>query len=67
MGKAFDVNPIVLLLSLMFFGQIWGIVGMFLATPIVSMIKIVLDQRESTKGFGDLLAGRLDLLANGKT
>ena len=64
MGKSFDVNPIVLLLALMFFGQIWGIVGMFLATPIVSVIKIVLDQRESTKGLGDLLAGRLDIFSN---
>jgi len=64
MGKSFDVNPIVLLLALMFFGQIWGIVGMFLATPIVSVIKIVLDQNESTKGLGDLLAGRLDILSN---
>ncbi len=58
MGKSFDVNPVILLLSLMFFGLIWGIPGMFLATPIVSVIKIVLQSRETTKPFADLLAGR---------
>tara|TARA_B110000495_G_scaffold43587_1_gene35768 strand:- start:1255 stop:2388 length:1134 start_codon:yes stop_codon:yes gene_type:complete len=61
MGKSFDVSPITLLLALMFFGLIWGIIGMFLATPIVSIIKIVLHQRDSTRPIADLLAGRLDV------
>ena len=61
MGKSFDVSPITLLLALMFFGLIWGIIGMSLATPIVSIIKIVLHQRSSTRPIADLLAGRLDV------
>ena len=61
MGKSFGVSPITLLLALMFFGLIWGIIGMFLATPIVSIIKIVLHQRSSTRPIADLLAGRLDV------
>lgn len=61
MGKSFDVSPITLLLALMFFGLIWGIIGMFLATPIVSILKIVLHQRSSTRPIADLLAGRLDV------
>jgi AI-2 transport protein TqsA len=61
MGKSFDVSPIALLLALMFFGLVWGIVGMFLATPIVSIIKIVLQQRESTRPIANLMAGRLDV------
>jgi AI-2 transport protein TqsA len=62
MGKSFDVSPVTLLLALMFFGLVWGIVGMFLATPIVSIIKIVFQQRESTRPIADLMAGRLDVL-----
>ncbi len=58
MGKSFDVSPVVLLLALMFFGLIWGIVGMFLATPIVSIIKIVLQQNRMTRPVGELMAGR---------
>ena len=62
MGKSFDVSPTVLLLALMFFGLVWGIVGMFLATPIVSIIKIVLQQHKSTRPIANLIAGRLDVL-----
>jgi AI-2 transport protein TqsA len=61
MGKSFDVSPIALLLALMFFGLVWGIVGMFLATPIASIIKIVLQQRESTRPLANLMAGRLEV------
>lgn len=61
MGKSFDVSPIALLLALMFFGLVWGIVGMFLATPIVSIIKIVLQQNASTRPIANLMAGRLDV------
>lgn len=64
MGKSFDVSPIALLLALMFFGLVWGIVGMFLATPIVSIIKIVLQQHESTRPIAAIMAGRLDVLDN---
>ncbi len=61
MGRSFDVSPVVLLLSLMFFGLIWGIIGMFLATPIVSIIKIVLQQKKETKPISELMAGRWEL------
>lgn len=62
MGKSFDVSPVVLLLALMFFGLIWGIVGMFLATPIISILKIVLQQSPSGRPFAELMAGRLEYL-----
>lgn len=58
MGKSFDVSPVVLLLALMFFGLVWGIVGMFLATPLISIIKIVLQNTRSGKPIAELLAGR---------
>jgi AI-2 transport protein TqsA len=58
MGKSFDVSPVVLLLALMFFGLVWGIVGMFLATPIVSILKIVLQQSPAGRPVAELLAGR---------
>lgn len=58
MGKSFDVSPVVLLLALMFFGLVWGIVGMFLATPLISIIKIVLQNTQSGKPIAELMAGR---------
>ncbi len=67
MGKSFDVSPITLLLVLMFFGLVWGIVGMFLATPIVSIIKIVFQQHQSTRPIADVMAGRLDVFDSYKS
>lgn len=58
MGKSFDVSPVVLLLALMFFGLVWGIVGMFLATPLISIIKIVLQNTKSGQPIAELMAGR---------
>lgn len=58
MGKSFDVSPVVLLLALMFFGLVWGIVGMFLATPLVSIAKIVLQQSHRAGSAAELIAGR---------
>ena len=58
MGKSFDVSPVVLLLALMFFGLVWGIVGMFVATPLISIAKIVLEGTPQGKGIAELIAGR---------
>ena len=33
MGKSLNLNPVAILLALVLFGQMWGIPGMFLATP----------------------------------
>ena len=43
MGKRMNLSPIIILLSLIFWGWLWGVVGMFLAVPITSAIKIILD------------------------
>ena len=61
MGKSFDVSPVFLLLALMFFGLVWGIIGMFLATPIVSIVKIILYQNPSSRPIAELMAGRWEV------
>ena len=33
-GGSLNLHPVIMLMSLIFFGMIWGIVGDFLATPI---------------------------------
>lgn len=58
MGDSTDLHPIVVLLALMFWGMMWGIVGMFLATPITAGIRIVLEKLDATRPLADLLAGR---------
>lgn len=58
-GKALELHPVTVLLSLIFWGVLWGIPGAFLAAPITAVIKIVLDRIETTRVVADLLAGRL--------
>lgn len=57
MGKSFSINVIALLISLMFWGYIWGITGLIMAIPITVFIKIIAEQFESTKLMASLLAG----------
>lgn len=58
MGNAADLHPVSILLALMFWGMMWGIVGMFLATPITAALKIVLERFEPTQPIANLLSGR---------
>ncbi|QDT63529.1 AI-2E family transporter [Calycomorphotria hydatis] len=58
MGKSADLHPIVVLSALMFWGMIWGLVGMFLATPITAGIKIGLSRFERTRPVAEFMAGR---------
>ncbi len=43
LGDAFDLRASVVLLALVFWGKIWGIVGMLLATPIMAVLKTLME------------------------
>lgn len=43
-GDRLNLSPIMVLVSLIFWGWVWGIVGMLLAVPITSAINIMLKQ-----------------------
>lgn len=60
LGISVDLHPVVILMGLIFWGTLWGIVGMLVATPIVAIVKILLEQYELTRPVAVLMAGRLD-------
>ena len=60
LGESLDLHPVTVLLSLIFFGMIWGVVGMFLATPIAAVMRILFERLEYTRAVAGLMAGRLD-------
>jgi AI-2 transport protein TqsA len=62
MGQSLGLHPVVVLMSLIFFGIIWGIMGMFLATPITAIIKMLLERLPYTRGVAEVMAGRLEIL-----
>jgi AI-2 transport protein TqsA len=54
-----DFNPIAVLLSLLFWGIVWGIVGMFLAIPIMLALKTIFEKNKNTRWISDLVSGRI--------
>lgn len=47
LGMTLGLNPLVILLSLLLWGYIWGITGVLLSVPITVFIKIILSKSES--------------------
>jgi predicted PurR-regulated permease PerM len=52
-----NIDPVVVLLSLAFWGAMWGIPGMFLSTPLTVTGIIVLAQFEGSRWIAVLLSG----------
>lgn len=61
MGKHLDLSPVFVLFSLIFWGWVWGIVGMFLAVPIAAILKILLSNIESLKPIAILIGSKGEL------
>jgi predicted PurR-regulated permease PerM len=54
-GKRVKLNPLVVTIALMFWGSVWGGVGLILAIPITAALKTVCDNVEPLEGYGKLL------------
>jgi predicted PurR-regulated permease PerM len=48
MGRRLNLSPLIVILSLSFWGMIWGVLGMFLAVPLTSIVLIILSHFPST-------------------
>lgn len=61
MGKSLNLSPFVVVLALSIWGYIWGIFGMLLSVPIMSILLIVFAQFPSTRSFAILLTEKGDI------
>jgi predicted PurR-regulated permease PerM len=55
-GRSLNMDPVVVLLALAFWGAIWGMAGAFLSTPLTVMAMVILAQFEGTRWIAVLLS-----------
>jgi predicted PurR-regulated permease PerM len=51
LGSRLKINPLAVTIALLFWGAVWGAIGLVLAIPITGAIKIVCDHVESMKPY----------------
>lgn len=59
LGESLELHPITILLALIFWGMLWGIPGMLLATPITAALRIVFGHLDLTRPVARLMSGHL--------
>jgi predicted PurR-regulated permease PerM len=55
-GRSLNLDPVVILLALSFWGLVWGVTGMFLSTPLTVMLMVVCEQFQSSRWVAILLS-----------
>lgn len=58
MGRGLGLSPLIVFISLVFWGWVLGPVGMFLSVPLTMTLKIFLDSYETSRPVGQLLGAR---------
>lgn len=55
-AKTLNLSPTIIILSLLFWGSIWGVTGAFLCVPIMVTINIILSQSKFTQTMARMLS-----------
>jgi len=62
MGDSLNLSPLVVLLSLVFWGLLWGIVGMAISVPLTVILVILMGQFNTTRPFAIILSEKGDVI-----
>ena len=54
-GNRLKLNPVAVLIGVLFWWFLWGIPGAFVAVPILATIKIIADRTEQFRALGEFL------------
>lgn len=57
LARRFTLNPVLVVIALVFWYWMWGVTGAILAVPILAITKIVCDRIRPWAAFGHLLGG----------
>jgi AI-2 transport protein TqsA len=59
LGRSMQLHPLVVLLALMFWGVLWGPIGVLLATPITGVLALLSSYLPLTRPIANVLAGKI--------
>ena len=62
LARRFTLNPVLVIISLVFWYWVWGVPGAMLAVPILAIVKIICDRIRSLAAFGHFLEGEKHVL-----
>jgi len=48
-GRSLNIDPVVVLLALAFWGAVWGLAGAFLSTPLTGALMVIMAQFDGTR------------------
>ncbi len=57
-GRSLTLNPVMIFVSMLLWGWLWGVVGALMAVPILMTLKIFCDHIESLQGVGEFVSGK---------
>jgi predicted PurR-regulated permease PerM len=57
LSRRFTLNPVLIILSLVFWFWMWGMLGAILAVPMLAILKIISDRLRPLKALGHFLEG----------
>jgi predicted PurR-regulated permease PerM len=57
LARRFTINPVLVIISLVFWYWMWGVPGAILSTPMLAITKIVCDRIKSLAPFGHFIEG----------
>jgi predicted PurR-regulated permease PerM len=61
-GNSLNLDPLIVMVSLAFWGALWGLPGMFLSTPLTVLSMVILAQFDGSRWIAILLSGDGDPL-----
>jgi predicted PurR-regulated permease PerM len=57
LARRFTINPVLVILAIVFWYWMWGVLGVILAMPMLAIAKIVCDRIEPLAAFGHFIEG----------
>ena len=57
-GRRLQINAIAVFLAIVFWGWIWGVIGVFVAVPMLIVVKVFCRHIESLSGLDEFLSAR---------